>query len=60
MDAPAIEVEAAQAGGLETAKDLLSGAVGGIAQVLIGMLHMYWVAFCGKEASASIACCVVP
>ncbi|KAH7157119.1 mitochondrial carrier domain-containing protein [Dactylonectria macrodidyma] len=36
MDAPAIEVEAPQAGGLETAKDLFSGAVGGIAQVLIG------------------------
>ncbi|KAK7431511.1 carrier protein ymc1 [Neonectria magnoliae] len=36
MDAPAIEVEAPQDNSLQTAKDLFSGAVGGIAQVLIG------------------------
>lgn len=30
------EFETPQGGGLQTAKDLFSGAVGGIAQVLIG------------------------
>jgi hypothetical protein len=33
----AAEVEQHQGGGLQTAKDLFSGAVGGIAQVMIGM-----------------------
>lgn len=32
----AVEVEEMQGGGLQTAKDLFSGAVGGVAQVLIG------------------------
>lgn len=32
-----VELEQQQGGGLQTAKDLFSGAVGGIAQVLIGM-----------------------
>ena len=32
----AIEMEAQGGGGLQTAKDLFSGAVGGIAQVVIG------------------------
>lgn len=32
----AVEVEEIQGGGLQTAKDLFSGAVGGVAQVLIG------------------------
>ncbi len=33
----AAEIEQHQGGALQTAKDLFSGAVGGIAQVLIGM-----------------------
>lgn len=40
MDAPAIEVEAPQQGsGVQVAKDLFSGAVGGIAQVLLGKFN---------------------
>jgi hypothetical protein len=35
------EIEQPQGGALQTAKDLFSGAVGGIAQVLIGMFP-YW------------------
>lgn len=34
------EFEKPQGGGLQTAKDLFSGAVGGIAQVLIGTLAL--------------------
>lgn len=39
----AVELEQQQGGGLQTAKDLFSGAVGGIAQVLIGMrFHFFF------------------
>ncbi|PNY29806.1 Carrier protein YMC1, mitochondrial [Tolypocladium capitatum] len=37
MEAPVFEVEPDQGGALQTAKDLFAGAVGGVAQVLIGM-----------------------
>jgi len=37
MESPVIDLEEPQQGGaLQTAKDLFSGAVGGVAQVLIG------------------------
>lgn len=37
MEAADLESHAQEGGALQTAKDLFSGAVGGIAQVLIGM-----------------------
>lgn len=40
MEEPVIDVEAPQGGAKQTAKDLFSGAVGGIAQVLIGKKHI--------------------
>lgn len=43
MESPVLEVEQAQGGGLQTAKDLFSGAMGGIAQVMIGMRRFYFV-----------------
>lgn len=40
------DLEAQQGGAAQTAKDLFSGAVGGIAQVLVGMystlIHLVW------------------
>ena len=39
MGATETEFEKPTGGALQTAKDLFSGAVGGIAQVLIGKLH---------------------
>jgi solute carrier family 25 carnitine/acylcarnitine transporter 20/29 len=38
MAVDAHELEAPQGGAVETAKDLFAGAVGGIAQVLVGKL----------------------
>lgn len=35
-DSAAVDIEAQSGGALQTAKDLFSGAAGGIAQVLIG------------------------
>ena len=40
MASVAEEIEATQGGALQTAKDLFSGAVGGVAQVLIGKCRL--------------------
>lgn len=36
MGAPVVDIDPPEGGGMQTAKDLFSGAMGGIAQVLIG------------------------
>ena len=36
MGAPIVDIDPPEGGALQTAKDLFSGAVGGVAQVLIG------------------------
>lgn len=49
----ALELESAkQSPAIETAKDLFSGAVGGIAQVLIGMSRCFFRSAIGELVSA--------
>jgi hypothetical protein len=49
----ALELESAkQSPAIETAKDLFSGAVGGIAQVLIGMSPCFFRSIIGGSVSA--------
>lgn len=49
----ALELETAkQSPAIETAKDLFSGAVGGIAQVLIGMSRCFFRSALGESGSA--------